>query len=585
VSLLPLPLEVTDLSFFVYHHRILKYYYVIYLYAGKFCRHEWDFRKGALDNAFRRAYPVAVENSNLGRTTMYTSLFSVKSFAKFLNAFLNILSIVSLLALFACSSIGVSGMYATNTAAVPTGYGGLKTESRDNVFGAALFTEVMVLGSEISYFSDKNAFTGNEVPGLDFGLALRIPISIKRVTIAPFAGADYRYYLNGNSLEDAARETGNMLDAITENVWLKAGLGIDYAFTNFFFLRAEAGYGRQLASDEQKEQYSSSFFSPAYGLKFRIGVGTYVGFVKKKAALSAADSKPEAPATSTLTMASPAKPPAAKAVTPVPPVASSIGSKKTLNSGEQIYIGETYKCRFSSQDAFQLYTLKDISLQYGSLTIFTEGARDTMIAIVTIEGAQTIVSQGTIQVLFDDPDRYILALDDDSGENTNAKVSVNVPRERVFVVIVVNKDKSTGNYTLTVSGNGGTTRQNTKVIPPSEKTPVIQADRTYERTFTSSDSSIHLYGLSDAASYKSLTIYTEGNLDTGLLIISANGAKMLADTGDPSQIQSKDILGYDADSGADYNAKTTIAPPRDGTCFVIVTSKKNGTYTLTVNGN
>jgi hypothetical protein len=523
---------------------------------------------------------------------MHTSPFSAKNFARCLNVSLHILSIASLLAISACSSVGVSGMYATNTTAVPTSPKNLKTESGDAVFGATLFTEATALGSEISYFTGKNAFTGNKVAGLDFGLALRIPISVKRVTIAPFAGADYRCYLSGNSLEDAASGTGDILDAITENVWLKAGLGVDYALTNSFFLKAEAGYSRQLASGRQKEGYSTGFFSPAYGLKFRIGVGTYVGsakknFPKKKTASSAAGSKPAASTTSTLATASPSKPPAATAITPTPsaPNAPSTGSKKTLNSGEQIYIGETYKCQFSSQDAFQLYALKDISLQYSSLTIFTEGVKDTMVAIVTVEGAQAVVNRGTMQALFDDPDRYVIAIDDDSGENANAKVSVNVPKERAFIVMVANKDKSAGNYTLTVNGNGGTTWQNSKVIPASEKTPVVQANMTYERTFASSDSSIHLYGLSDVASYKSLTIYTEGNLDTGLLIISANGAKTLADTGDPSQIQSKDILGYDTDSGADYNAKTTIAPPRDGACFIIVTSKRNGTYTLTIIGN
>ncbi|MDR0374446.1 MAG: hypothetical protein LBH85_01805 [Treponema sp.] len=518
---------------------------------------------------------------------MHTSPFSAKNFAKSLNASLYMFSILSLLALSGCSSVGVSGMYATNTTAVPVGSRGLKTESGDNVFGATLFTEATALGSEISYFAGKNTFAGNKVSGLDFGLALRLPISVKRVTIAPFAGADCRYYLSGNSLEDAARKTGNILDAITENIWLKAGLGIDYAFTNSFFLKAEAGYSRQLASDRQKERYSTSFFSPAYGLKFRIGVGTYVGsakknFPKKKAPTPAAAFKPDVSTTSTPTASQPS---AVAAITPaatipsVPPTAS----KKTLASGEQVYIGATYKCQFSSQDTFQIYALKDIPLRYSSLTIFTEGVKDTMVAIITIEGAQAIGNQRAMELLFDDPDRYILALDDDSGENANAKVSVNVPRERAAIVMVVNKDKSAGNYTLTVRGkdSGG----NAIVISDSEKAPVIQANRTYQRTFTSLDSSIHLYGLSDVASYRSLTLYTEGNLDTGLLIISANGAKTLADTGDPSRIQSKDILGYDTDSGTDYNAKATIAPPREGTCFVIVTSKRNGTYTLTVNGN
>ncbi|MDR0556704.1 MAG: hypothetical protein LBG43_02370 [Treponema sp.] len=515
---------------------------------------------------------------------MRTSSLSAKCFVKFLNVFLYVVFISSSLTFSACSSVGVSGMYAANTTATPASSGKhLKTERGDEAFGATFFTDATALGSEISYFTGKNVFTGNKVSGLDFGLALRIPISIKRVTITPFAGADYRHYLSGNTLEDAAGKTGDILDAITENMWLKAGLSIDYAFTNTFFLRAEAGYDRQLASGRQKDLYSTGFFSPAYGLRFRIGVGTYVGgakknFPKKKAASPAASSKQSDSPTSTRATQA-----------PLVPGAPATGSKKTLNSGEQIYAGETYKCQFSSQDAFQLYILKDIPSRYRSLTIFTEGVKDTMIAIITVEGAQAIVNQGTVDVLFDNPDRYIIDIDDDSGENANAKVTVDVPRERAFIVMVANKDKSAGNYTLTVNGNGGsegTARQNTnKVIPASERTPVIQANNTYERAFTSSDSSIHLYGLSDVASYKSLTIYTEGNLDTNLLIISANGARTLADTGDPSQIQSKDILGYDNDSGADYNARTTITPPRDGACFIIVTSKRNGTYTLTVKGN
>ncbi|MDR1219344.1 MAG: hypothetical protein LBK73_07030 [Treponema sp.] len=474
---------------------------------------------------------------------------------------------LTVIAFSACSSVGVSGMYAANTAATPASSGkNLETKSADNVFGATLFADITALGGEISYFAGKSALTGNTVSGLDFGLALRIPISVKRVTIAPFAGADYRYYFSGGALEDSARETGDMLDAIIENLWLKAGLGLDYAFTNSFFMRAEAGYGRQVASGTQKDLYSAGFFSPAYGLAFRIGVGTYVGsakknFPKKKAANPpAAGSKPVDSTASALAAAAPSKPSAATAATPTPqaPAAPSTGSKNTVNSGDQVYVGQTYKCRFS------------------------------MVAVITIEGARAVANQGTMEALFDDPDRYILALDDDSGENANAKVSVNVPRERAFIVMVVNKDKSAGAYTLTINESGGSERaagRNIKVIPASEKTPVIQADNTYQRMFTSSDSSMHVYGLSDVASYKSITIYTEGNLGANLLVISANGARTLVDTGDPSQIQSKDILGYDNGSGADYNAKATFAPPRDGTCFIIVTSKRNGTYTLTVKGN
>ncbi|MDR1219300.1 MAG: hypothetical protein LBK73_06785 [Treponema sp.] len=392
---------------------------------------------------------------------MYIGLFSAKGFVKFLNASSYVLFILTVIAFSACSSVGVSGMYAANAAATPASSGkNLETKSADNVLGATLFADATALGSEISYFAGKNALTGNTVSGLDFGLALRIPISVKRVTIAPFAGADYRRYISGG-----ARKTDDPLDAIIENVWLKAGLGFDYAFTNSFFMRAEAGYGRQVASGTQKDRYSTGFFSPAYGLTFRIGVGTYVGsakknFPKKKAApptvaAPATDSKPVDSTASALATAVPSKPSAATPATSAPqaPAAPSIGSKKTMNSGDQMYVGQTYKCRFSSQDAFQLYALKDIPSRYGALTIFTDGVKDTMVAVITIEGAQTVVNQETMEALFDDPDRYILALDDDSGGNANAKVSVGVPRERAFIVMVVNKDKSAGNYTVTIEGN------------------------------------------------------------------------------------------------------------------------------------
>ncbi|MDR0706928.1 MAG: hypothetical protein LBF60_03495 [Treponema sp.] len=461
---------------------------------------------------------------------MHTSPFFAKSSAKFLSISLQALFIATLFVFFACSSIGVSGMYATNTA-VPPSSTKARTEDAEKLFGGTLFTDATALGSEISYFTGENALTGNKVSGVDFGLAFKIPISIKRVTITPFVGADYRHYLGG-SMQQVDSET-DISDVITENMWLKTGLSIDYAFTNTFFLRAEAGYGRQMASDKQKELYSSDFFAPGYGLKFRIGFGTYVGSAKKNFSKKkpAAASKSAASTTPPVATASPSKPPAAPTATTTPVPDTPSPSKKTTNSGTQIYIGETYKCQFSSQDTFQLFALKDIPSRYSSLTIFTDGVKDTMIAIITIEGAQAIVNQGTVQVLFDDPDRYILALDDDSGKDANANVTVNVPRERAFIVMVLNKDKSAGNYTLTVNGNEGSRENDVEVLSPSEKTPIIYANKTYERTFTSSDSSIHLYGLSDVASYNSLTIYTEGRLDTGLLIISANGAQTLVDTG------------------------------------------------------
>ncbi|MDR2446496.1 MAG: hypothetical protein LBD58_04275 [Treponema sp.] len=516
---------------------------------------------------------------------MHTNPFFAKSSAKFLNISLQALFITSLISFSACSSIGVSGMYAATTA-IPPSSTKAQAEDAEKVFGGTLFTDATVLGSEISYFTGENVLTGNKASGVDFGLAFKIPISIKRVTITPFAGADYRF---SDSMQQIDSETDMLSDLFIENMWLKTGLSIDYAFTNTLFLRAEAGYGKQLASGRQKERYSiSGFFAPGYGLKFRIGFGTYVGSAKKnfsKKKPAAAASKPPASTTPSITTASPSKPPAAPTTTTRPVSDTPSPSKKTTNSGAQIYAGETYKCQFSSQDNFQLFALKDIPSRYSSLTIFTDGVKDTMIAIITIEGAQAIANQGTVQVLFDNPDRYILALDDDSGKNANANVNVNVPRERAFIVMVLNKDKSAGNYTLTVNGNEGSRENGVEVISPSEKTPIIYANKTYERTFTSSDSSIHLYGLSGVGSYNSLTIYTEGKLDTGLVIISANGAQTLVDTGDPSQIQSKDILGYDADSGADYNARVTITPPRDGTCFIIVTTKGNGTYRLTVKGN
>ncbi|MDR1072949.1 MAG: hypothetical protein LBL45_04655, partial [Treponema sp.] len=64
---------------------------------------------------------------------MHTSLFSAKGFVKFLNVSPYVLFILSVIALSACSSVGVSGMYAANAAAVPAPSGkNLETKSADN---------------------------------------------------------------------------------------------------------------------------------------------------------------------------------------------------------------------------------------------------------------------------------------------------------------------------------------------------------------------------------------------------------------------------------------------------------------------
>ncbi|MDR2783473.1 MAG: hypothetical protein LBB48_06485 [Treponema sp.] len=475
-------------------------------------------------------------------------------------------------------------MYAANTAVVPDNTA-LETKSSEEVYGGTLFTDATIFGSELSYFMGENALSGKNISGLDIGLSFRIPISIGRVTIFPFIGGDYRYYLGSTdaSLRGAAGESSEGWDAVKENLWLKAGGGVDFAITNRLFLRAEAAYSRQIASDTLKKRYSTGFFNPAYGLQFRIGFGSYIGSAKKDISKKSSPSEPKQTADS-----AEASPPSKKtaANTPVQPN-PPVSSKKTASGGDQIFIGETYKCAFSSKDTFQLYSMKDIPSRYASLSVSTDGNKDTMVAIITIEGAQAVAKRGRIDAIFDE-DRYIIALDDDSGAGANAKVSFTIPRERAFIVMVVNKDKSAGYYTLSVEGDAGTQRQtssNVQIIPGSENTPIIYVNNTYQRTFTSSDSSIHLYGLNGTASYKSITVSTGGNLDTGLLIISNNGAKTLVDTGDPSKIQSKDILGYDTDSGGNYNAKTTITPPKDGACFIIVTSKASGTYTLSVSGN
>ena len=85
-------------------------------------------------------------------------------------------------------------------------------------------------------------------------------------------------------------------------------------------------------------------------------------------------------------------------------------------------------------------------------------------------------------------------------------------------------------------------------------------------TYFISPSDIDWYKLSFPPGGKTVTVYTEGSLDTLITAYDSDG----------------DEIGEDDDGGESYNARLTIDVPRDGILFLMVREldHKTGGYIL-----
>jgi outer membrane protein W len=123
------------------------------------------------------------------------------------------------------------------------------------------------------------------ISGLDIGLLGKYPFAIgEKLSVFPLLGITFRAVLsakdeNGNEMkyDDGGKMAGDF-----SALWFKLGGGLDYAFTDHVFLRANLLYGLRLASkleknlvDEQKKQSSDIDAKPllGHGLEVKVAVG------------------------------------------------------------------------------------------------------------------------------------------------------------------------------------------------------------------------------------------------------------------------------------------------------------------------
>jgi hypothetical protein len=110
----------------------------------------------------------------------------------------------------------------------------------------------------------------------------------------------------------------------------------------------------------------------------------------------------------------------------------------------------------------------------------------------------------------------------------------------------------------------------------------VEVGKSYRRRFSSAQK-MHIYLLSAPAGVSTVTVWTEGNLDTRINALTAEGLAVL--------LQSRNLpagasLGSDDDSGNSYNAWLTVTVPGSGNraiCFLVDEVNTNeGEYTFTV---
>jgi hypothetical protein len=105
--------------------------------------------------------------------------------------------------------------------------------------------------------------------GLDIGLLVKYPFFIKKFSIFPLLGINYRAVFSAK-MEDEEFDNPEDLGAL----WFKFGGGLDYFFTDNIFLRGEALYGLRLKNEFEDDNSGSGVDSRlGHGLEVKIAVG------------------------------------------------------------------------------------------------------------------------------------------------------------------------------------------------------------------------------------------------------------------------------------------------------------------------
>jgi hypothetical protein len=123
-----------------------------------------------------------------------------------------------------------------------------------------------------------------EVITVNAGLLLKLPISLSdKVKIFPLAGGEYEMYLS--ALKNGSQAVLRIIDDLTNTdataalgaIWLRAGVGFDFFFTEKLFLRPEILYGYRFINANEEYLVSRStnydgYFNHGGSVKICFGI-------------------------------------------------------------------------------------------------------------------------------------------------------------------------------------------------------------------------------------------------------------------------------------------------------------------------
>jgi len=107
---------------------------------------------------------------------------------------------------------------------------------------------------------------------LGFSLLGKYPMGLGGITLSPLLGANYNLVLSGKNPEDGSRIEKPMN---WSQLGFLAGVGLDFNFSRFVFLRTEALFGLRLPSKEMKNEKNRAGSGPdaLSGVKTTLGMG------------------------------------------------------------------------------------------------------------------------------------------------------------------------------------------------------------------------------------------------------------------------------------------------------------------------
>jgi hypothetical protein len=450
--------------------------------------------------------------------------------------------------------------------------GGNTEKYREQTLGGAVYIAGNYWGQSAGFFTGEASLgdaASADTMGLSYGINLRIPIKLGPIYLFPMAGADYTFFLDHPVAHPVIEAPEGLLAVAHSSFGLQAGGGFDFWLLDNFYIRALALYDLRLPNVFELgfvDAQVGNSISRRMGPSFQLGLGGTL----------------DSDAHNT----------------------NSIGGMvgRAVDRGRIA----AAQARWDAQDAFNLDRVKaraeliEVNMPWVQKTLDASTPDVWFImesAIGNNLAFETEGSTDTYLELYDAKSGALLDSNDNGGTDKNARLVFNVAADTNYLIRIRGKRNAsagtaaTGRFRFhiikyqappTPSRPAQETRTTTTVTANQDGLTNMALNTTYRNSFTDS-SFIHSYILEVPAGYNSVTVYTEGNMDTDITAMTRAGWLLaLAGNGDP-----KFVLGSDDDSGNGFNARLTIPVPEDRyICYVVIPipSKSTGSYTITAQG-